>query len=164
MMIYFAANRIHNFVHGKTGDFEMMFSVPRPRSREGARVIAGFTSNSRHFVSLPLAGNYTASLSIETPSPIIPSHKSEIKSNMGRIGDGDVHAAYVEFRAKESDKVPTQTPPPYHRQLFPFPSSSPAVKRRSVTLILVHTVPLSTMHLLPISPCQKHVPPTPAPP
>lgn len=24
---------------------------------------------------------------------------------MGRIGDGDVHAAYVEFRAKESDKV-----------------------------------------------------------
>lgn len=24
---------------------------------------------------------------------------------MGRIGDGDVHAAYVEFRAKDSDKV-----------------------------------------------------------
>ena len=29
---------------------------------------------------------------------------------MGRIGDGDVHAAYVEFRAKESDKVR----PPFH--------------------------------------------------
>ena len=25
--------------------------------------------------------------------------------NMGRIGDNDVHAAFVEFRAKESDKV-----------------------------------------------------------
>lgn len=24
---------------------------------------------------------------------------------MGRIGDGDIHAAFVEFRAKESDKV-----------------------------------------------------------
>ena len=29
--------------------------------------------------------------------------------NMGRIGDGDVHAAYVEFRAKESDKVCIET-------------------------------------------------------
>lgn len=29
---------------------------------------------------------------------------------MGRIGDGDVHAAYVEFRAKESDKVPNMLP------------------------------------------------------
>ena len=26
-------------------------------------------------------------------------------ATMGRIGDNDVHAAYVEFRAKESDKV-----------------------------------------------------------
>ncbi|KAL8716102.1 MAG: hypothetical protein Q9220_000007 [cf. Caloplaca sp. 1 TL-2023] len=26
-------------------------------------------------------------------------------SDMGRIGDGDIHAAFVEFRAKESDKV-----------------------------------------------------------
>ena len=26
-------------------------------------------------------------------------------AKMGRIGDNDVHAAYVEFRAKESDKV-----------------------------------------------------------
>ena len=26
-------------------------------------------------------------------------------ANMGRIGDNDVHAAFVEFRAKESDKV-----------------------------------------------------------
>lgn len=31
---------------------------------------------------------------------------------MGRIGDGDVHAAYVEFRAKESDKVLPSTPLP----------------------------------------------------
>ncbi|KAL8762153.1 MAG: hypothetical protein Q9184_001810 [Pyrenodesmia sp. 2 TL-2023] len=31
---------------------------------------------------------------------------------MGRIGDGDIHAAFVEFRAKESDKVclPSTTP------------------------------------------------------
>ena len=162
MRIYSAANIIHNFM--KTADFEMMFSVPRPRSREDTRVIAGFTSNSRHFVSLPLAGNYTASLSIETPLPIIPSHKSEIKSNMGRIGDNDVHAAYVEFRAKESDKVPNPDASTLPSSTFPFPPSSSAVSRRKVRLILVHTVPLSTMHLLPISPCQKHVPPTPAPP
>ena len=30
---------------------------------------------------------------------------------MGRIGDNDVHAAYVEFRAKESDKVIISFPP-----------------------------------------------------
>ena len=24
---------------------------------------------------------------------------------MGRIGDGDVHSAYIEFKAKETDKV-----------------------------------------------------------
>lgn len=36
---------------------------------------------------------------------------------MGRIGDGDVHAAYIEFRAKESDKVslPTTETLPHHR-------------------------------------------------
>lgn len=37
------------------------------------------------------------------------TYKTETTSvkpmTMGRIGDGDVHAAYVEFRAKESDKV-----------------------------------------------------------
>jgi len=41
---------------------------------------------------------------------------------MGRIGDGDVHAAYVEFRAKESDKVP---PLPFtHPRPHPLPSPS----------------------------------------
>ena len=36
---------------------------------------------------------------------------------MGRIGDGDVHAAYVEFRAKESDKVSS-----FESILFPVPT------------------------------------------
>ena len=29
---------------------------------------------------------------------------------MGRIGDGDVHQAYVEFRAKDTDKVSFRFP------------------------------------------------------
>ena len=41
------------------------------------------------------------------------------KSNMGRIGDGDVHAAYVEFRAKESDKV-SQPPCPSFTTSLPL--------------------------------------------
>ena len=63
-------------------------------------------------------------------SPFVPGHVSKITYHannnnthtdkyrnidqtrgmtMGRIGDGDVHAAYVEFRAKESDKVGRST-------------------------------------------------------
>ena len=36
-----------------------------------------------------------------------PYHRAtqDQTAKMGRIGDNDVHAAYVEFRAKESDKV-----------------------------------------------------------
>ena len=36
-----------------------------------------------------------------------PYHRAtqDQTARMGRIGDNDVHAAYVEFRAKESDKV-----------------------------------------------------------
>ena len=44
---------------------------------------------------------------------------------MGRIGDGDVHAAYVEFRAKDSDKVAPL-----------FPSAAPSLL--SFTLLLAH--------------------------
>lgn len=49
---------------------------------------------------------------------LISSHNTELTWDTGRIGDGDVHAAYVEFRAKESDKVhyPTSFP------LLPCPS------------------------------------------
>ena len=41
-----------------------------------------------------------------------PSIFNTSVSIMGRIGDGDVHTAYVEFRAKESDKVSRNTPLP----------------------------------------------------
>jgi len=40
---------------------------------------------------------------------------------MGRIGDGDVHAAYVEFRAKESDKVIISLPDITKTSLPPIP-------------------------------------------
>lgn len=44
----------------------------------------------------------------QPPPNTTPYNTKPITSSpmrMGRIGDGDVHAAYVEFRAKESDKV-----------------------------------------------------------
>ena len=86
---------------------------------------------------------------------------------MGRIGDGDVHAAYVEFRAKESDKV---LAPPCHRKAFAtvtFTSmklSPPSSTVKDASLLIVsHPVPFSTMHLLPICPRQKHLSPAPTP-
>lgn len=77
---------------------------------------------------------------------------------MGRIGDGDVHAAYVEFRAKESDKVN-----------YPFPAIdtsifSATVIKYQITVLMMPSVSLSAMHLLSVRTRQKHLPTAPTPP
>lgn len=73
----------------------------------------------------PFAHPVQPPLSYHSPSSTIRYKPVQYKTNhprpisMGRIGDGDVHAAYVEFRAKESDKV-TITPPHYQHHHINF--------------------------------------------
>lgn len=92
---------------------------------------------------------------------------------MGRIGDGDVHAAYVEFRAKESDKV-------RFLNFFPSVRTLPIVILYNQPLLLSiprhqlhptiqtyssnNTVSLGPMHLLPIRARKKHLPSASTPP
>ena len=62
---------------------------------------------------------------------------------MGRIGDGDVHAAYVEFRAKESDKVSllfSQRPSCHHRsyhQYHQLQIETPSLHHLRVTTVFL---------------------------
>ena len=93
---------------------------------------------------------------------------------MGRIGDGDVHAAYVEFRAKESDKVRSHVPQ-YSPSLLPSSyllaancASCHVTQTNVLSYYMVNTdkclqVSLRAMHLLPIRARQKYLTPTPAP-
>ncbi len=66
---------------------------------------------------------------------------------MGRIGDGDVHAAYVEFRAKESDKVinPLRL---YHDSILDTHHVLSVFRRNASTVNLsVQRIPLASVRI-----------------
>ncbi len=68
---------------------------------------------------------------------------------MGRIGDGDVHAAYVEFRAKESDKVLLNPLlPEHHPPLLDTHLVSSVCRRNASTVnLFVPKIPLVSVRI-----------------
>lgn len=73
---------------------------------------------------------------------------------MGRTVDQEVHAAFVEFRAKEDDKVRDSC---ISRNI----SAKPLPRHRTdmTTLVSLKTVSLCPVHLLPTDPRKKHIAP-----
>ena len=71
---------------------------------EGIRLVNFGTKNYMASIGTAFTDHYDLELLLQGPYRILVA-QSRFGNGMGRIGDGDIHAAFVEFRAKESDKV-----------------------------------------------------------
>lgn len=80
--------------------------------------LSTWTTPAKQITIVSFTPSHIAQYEIHTYKTDQPLSQSSMR--MGRIGDGDVHAAYVEFRAKESDKVCYHLYHPYQTILAPI--------------------------------------------